>query len=98
MTADLTREVEHIARLARLELTEDEKIEMAGLLSSVLDTARKIQEIDTTGVEPTAHVIDLEAAFREDVVKPSLYLNRVLQNAPRRNKSYFYVPRIKSLE
>jgi len=98
MAVDLNREVEHIARLARLELTEDEKKEMTGLLSSVLDTAGKIQEIDTSGVEPTSHVIDLEAALREDVVKPSLYLNRVLQNAPRRKKSYFYVPRIKPSE
>ncbi len=96
MEESVKKEVEHIARLARLDLNEEEKEEVAGLFSSVLDTARKIQEVDTSGVEPTSHVLELETSFREDLVEPSLALNRVLQNATHRKKSYFYVPKIKS--
>ncbi|MDW7728388.1 MAG: Asp-tRNA(Asn)/Glu-tRNA(Gln) amidotransferase subunit GatC [Bacillota bacterium] len=94
MAIDFYAEVDHVARLARLNLDPGEKEKMAGQLSGILDTAEKIQELDTEGIEPTSHVIDLPALLRDDVIKPSLPLNRVLQNAPRRQKDFFRVPSI----
>jgi aspartyl-tRNA(Asn)/glutamyl-tRNA(Gln) amidotransferase subunit C len=94
MTIDFSREVDYVARLARLSLEPEEKVKMAGQLSDILDTARRVQELDTTGVEPTSHVISMPARLRDDLVTPSLPLNRVLQNAPRRQKDFFRVPSI----
>jgi len=94
MVIDFRKEVDYVARLARLTLEPDEKLKMAGQLSDILETARRIQELDTDGIEPTSHVIDLPAVMREDVTRPSLPLNRVLQNASRRQKDFFRVPSI----
>ena len=96
MVIDFRKEVDYVAKLARLSLEPDEKECMAGQLSSILDNARKIQELNTEGVEPTSHVTDLPAVLRDDENKPSLPLNRVLQNAPQRQKDYFRVPSITS--
>lgn len=98
MTTDFSKEVDYVAKLARLSLKPEEKKLMAGQLSNILDIARRIQELDTTGVEPTSHVISLPAVMREDVTRPSLPLNRVLQNAPRRQKDFFRVPSITAAE
>lgn len=97
MAIDFSKEVDYVARLARLTLDSEEKKLMAGQLSEILDTARRIQELDTTAVEPTSHVVNLPAVLREDVTRPSLTLNRVLQNAPRRQKQFFRVPSIAGL-
>ncbi len=97
MAIDFSKEVDYVARLARLTLDSEEKELMAGQLSDILDTARRIQELDTTAVEPTSHVVNLPAVLREDVTMPSLTLNRVLQNAPRRQKQFFRVPSIAGL-
>ncbi len=94
MAVDFGKEVDHVARLARLTLEPEEKERMTGQLSDILDTARRIQELDTGGVEPTSHVLDLPVVLREDETRPSLPLNRVLQNAPRRQKNFFRVPSI----
>ncbi len=94
MSTDKFREVDYVARLARLDLNVEEKKLMAGQLGSILEIARKIQELDTDDVEPTSHVIDLPAMMRDDLTRVSLPLNRVLQNAPRRQKDFFRVPSI----
>ncbi len=94
MAIDFSREVDYVARLARLTLEPAEKERMAGQLSDILDTARRIQELDTSAVEPTSHVVDMPAVLRDDQTRPSLILSRVLQNAPRRQKEYFRVPSI----
>lgn len=98
MSKDFNKEVEHVSRLARLKLGQDEKEQMAGQLQSILGIAKKIQELDTTGIEPTSHVINLPAVLREDEVRPSLPVDQVLQNAPRRNENFFQVPRITAIE
>jgi len=98
VSTDFTAEVDHVARLARLDLDAEEKECMAEQLESILEIARKIQALDTEGVEPTAHVVTLPAYLRDDQVIDSLPLNRVLQNAPRRQKGYFRVPRITGAE
>lgn len=94
MPADFVREVDYVARLARLFLEPDEKERMAGQLSDILENARRIQELDTTGIEPTSHVTELPAVLREDQVRPSLSPERALQNAPRRKEGFVRVPRI----
>jgi aspartyl-tRNA(Asn)/glutamyl-tRNA(Gln) amidotransferase subunit C len=94
MAVDFGKEVDYVARLARLHLSEEEKARMAEQLSQILKSAQRVQEVDTTGVEPTANLLSLPVAFREDVIRSSLPLNRVLQNAPYREKDFFRVPRI----
>lgn len=94
MAVDFSKEVDYVARLARLDLLPAEKELMAGQLSDILETARRVQELDTAGVEPTSHVLSMAATMREDEVSPSLPLNKVLQNAPRRQKGFFRVPSI----
>jgi aspartyl-tRNA(Asn)/glutamyl-tRNA(Gln) amidotransferase subunit C len=98
MTVDFRKEVDYVARLARLDLDSEEKERMVGELGAILKTAQKIRELDTEGIEPTSHVLDLPAVLREDKVKPSLPLNRVLQNAPHRRQGYFRVPSITASE
>ncbi len=79
----LTRaQVQHIAELARLELTEDELNRMTEQLSAILDYAARLQELDTEAIPPTASVVPLENVMREDTVSPSLPREAVLANAP----------------
>jgi aspartyl-tRNA(Asn)/glutamyl-tRNA(Gln) amidotransferase subunit C len=75
-------EVLHVARLARLELTDEEVERMGSELSKVLDHIEKIRELDLHGVAPTTHVVDVVNAFREDVPQPCLQRPVVLQAAP----------------
>lgn len=89
----LSREqVEHVARLARLSLDEDELQRMAGELSKVLDHIEKIRELDLAGVEPTAHVVDVVNALREDEPEPSLPRETALAAAPEPVAGGFGVP------
>jgi aspartyl-tRNA(Asn)/glutamyl-tRNA(Gln) amidotransferase subunit C len=87
-------EVEHVARLARLELTEEEKVRMTAQLDSILGYIDKLNELDTAQVEPTTTVIPMVSVMREDVVRPSLSQEEALANAPDREDAYFRVPRI----
>lgn len=87
-------EVEYVAQLARLELSEGEKGELAVQLSRILEYAEKINRLDTEGVEPTAHAVPMKNVFREDEVHESLSTDDVLANAPEREGDYFKVPRI----
>jgi aspartyl-tRNA(Asn)/glutamyl-tRNA(Gln) amidotransferase subunit C len=75
-------EVLHVARLARLELTDEEVERMGSELSKVLDHIEKIRELDLHGVPPTTHVVDVVNAFRADVPEPCLPRDVVLQAAP----------------
>lgn len=87
-------DVRHIARLARLELSEEEIEKFAGQLSQILDHAAKIQELDLDGIEPLTHAIDRKNVFRKDVVKPGLSTEDALKNAPEREENYFKIPPI----
>jgi aspartyl-tRNA(Asn)/glutamyl-tRNA(Gln) amidotransferase subunit C len=75
-------QVLHVARLARLELSDDEVQRMAGELSKVLDHIEKIRELDLKGVEPTSHVVEVAGVVRPDEPEPSLPLEVVLAAAP----------------
>lgn len=88
------REVEHVARLARLALTAEECERMRVQIDSLLSYIDKLNELDTTAVEPTSHVLPMTNVFREDEVTPSLAQEEVLANAPDRDDRFFRVPRI----
>jgi aspartyl-tRNA(Asn)/glutamyl-tRNA(Gln) amidotransferase subunit C len=93
--AKITRkEVEHVARLARLELTDEEKERMTAQLDAILDYIGKLNQLDTSDVEPTSTVIPMVSVMREDEVQPSLAQDEALANAPDREDIFFRVPRI----
>jgi aspartyl-tRNA(Asn)/glutamyl-tRNA(Gln) amidotransferase subunit C len=85
-------QVLHVARLARLELSEDEVERMAAELSKVLDHIEKISELDLEGVPPTSHVVDVVNAFRADEPAPCLPRDVVLAQAPDPVDGSFGVP------
>ena len=87
-------EVLHVANLARLALGEDEVDVYARQLDEILTYMDKLNELDTEGAEPMAHVIPLETPFREDRVTPSLDPDESLSNAPDRSQNFFRVPKI----
>lgn len=86
--------VDHVARLARLDLGEDERERMRAELSAILEHAEKIQALDLDGVEPTSHSVPLVNALRPDAVEPSLPQEVALANAPQAEDGRFRVPRI----
>jgi aspartyl-tRNA(Asn)/glutamyl-tRNA(Gln) amidotransferase subunit C len=88
------KEVEHVARLARLELTEEEKERMTSQLDAILAYIDKLNQLDTTTVEPTTTVIPMVSVMRDDEVRPSLKQDEALANAPDREDAFFRVPRI----
>jgi aspartyl-tRNA(Asn)/glutamyl-tRNA(Gln) amidotransferase subunit C len=91
----LTREeVLHVANLARLSLAPAEIELFTRQLNDILAYIEKLQELDTAGVEPLAHVIPVFNVFREDVVKVGLSRDAALDNAPAREEGAFVVPRI----
>ncbi len=95
MSGRITRkEVDHVARLARLALSEEERELMTRQLDRILGYVDKLNELDTAQVEPTSHVIPMENVMREDAVRPSLAQDDALANAPNRDGTFFRVPRI----
>lgn len=88
----LTNEqVEHVALLARLGLSDAERERMREQLSSILDHIDQLRAVDTSNVAPTAQVIPLQPILRDDVVEPSLTIEQVLANAPRNENGYIKV-------
>jgi len=85
-------EVLHVARLARLELSEGEVERFAEQLSAILEAVGKVSELDLDGVEPTAHPLDLANVWAEDEPRPSLSVDEALANAPDREDGSFRVP------
>ena len=85
-------QVLHVAKLARLELSEDEVERMAGELSKILEHVEHMTELDLEGVEPTSHAVQLENVLREDVPRPSLSRERALASAPDATDVGFRVP------
>jgi aspartyl-tRNA(Asn)/glutamyl-tRNA(Gln) amidotransferase subunit C len=87
------KDVEHVAKLARLEFSDAEKEKFTHQLNDILKYVEKLNELDTTNVEPLAQVVELSNVFREDVAKPSLPVEDVLANAPSRTEKFFKVPK-----
>ena len=87
-------EVEHVARLARLELSEEEQVTFTGQMDAILAYVDKLNELDTAGIVPTAHAVPMENAFRDDEPVPPLGINNALANAPDRVEGFFRVPKV----
>jgi aspartyl-tRNA(Asn)/glutamyl-tRNA(Gln) amidotransferase subunit C len=93
--ASLTRaEVEHVARLARIALTNEELDALTTELGAILEHAARVSALDTAGVPPTAHPLPLVNVFRADVARPGLERDEVLAAAPEAEDGRFRVPRI----
>ena len=88
------QEVEKVAKLARLELTEVEKAAFTKQLSQILTYVETLKQYDTAGVEPTATVLGQVNVFRPDEVRPCLSVEQALANAPESAERYFVVPKI----
>jgi aspartyl-tRNA(Asn)/glutamyl-tRNA(Gln) amidotransferase subunit C len=85
-------EVLHVARLARLALTEEEIARFQEQLSAILEAVGKVSELDLSEIEPTAHPLDLSNVWAADEQRPSLSLDEALMNAPDSEGGYFRVP------
>jgi len=87
-------EVEHVAVLARLKLTPEEKAAYTGQLNAILEYMDKLNALDTAAVEPTAHTLPLRNVFRDDVARPGLSRDEALAGAPEASEGQFKVPRV----
>jgi len=95
MAEPLTRaDVAHVARLARLDVTDEEVERFTGQLGAVLQHAADVASLDTAGVPPTAHPLDLVNVLRDDVPRPSLDREEVLAMAPDAEAGRFRIPKI----
>ncbi|AJY73838.1 Asp-tRNA(Asn)/Glu-tRNA(Gln) amidotransferase subunit GatC [Paenibacillus beijingensis] len=88
------QDVEHVAGLARLDLSEEEKDIFTGQLNAILKYVEKLSELDTDGIEPTSHVLPIANVMREDEVKPSIDVEKALLNAPDDEDGQFKVPAV----
>jgi aspartyl-tRNA(Asn)/glutamyl-tRNA(Gln) amidotransferase subunit C len=88
------KDVEHVAKLARLELTEEEKEKFTGQLGAVLEYVNQMNEVDTSDVEPMAHAIDFSNVMREDKVVYEQTKEELMKNAPYEEDGFFRVPKI----
>ena len=89
-----TKEVEYVAKLARLQLNDQEKEVFTQQLDSILEYMEKLNELDTENVSPTFHVLPLNNVMREDEVKDSQLQKDMLANAPERDDNFFVVPKV----
>lgn len=89
-----TKEVEHVALLARLSLTEEEKKTFTGQLSSILDYADTLKLLNTEGIEPLTYILPMNNVFRADEIKPSIARDEMLANAPLTEEGQYKVPKI----
>ncbi len=87
-------EIKKVANLARLDMNDAEVEAMAGHLDKILSYIDKLSELDTVGVTPTTHAIDINNAFRDDVVGETLPQEEALRNGPRQNGEAFVVPKV----
>jgi len=88
------QDVQHVARLARLHLTDDELDRMREQLDAILAYVDKLRQLDVEGVEPTSHAVPLVDVMRDDALAPCLTQDEALANAPDRVDAFFRVPRI----
>ena len=88
------KDVDHIALLARLGLDDSERSSLRDDLESILGYIGKLQTLDTSGIDPTAHVIDMPTPLRKDIVRNGNEAEAMIANAPDRDRTYLRVPKI----
>jgi len=87
-------DVVHVARLARLELADEEKTLFVSQMDAILGYVEKLKQLDTTGIQPTSHAVPIENAFRDDLVTLPIGIDKALANAPERAGSFYKVPKV----
>ncbi|WP_374722192.1 Asp-tRNA(Asn)/Glu-tRNA(Gln) amidotransferase subunit GatC [Peribacillus tepidiphilus] len=87
-------QVKHVAHLARLAITEEEAEKFTKQLADIIEFAEQLNELDTSSIEPTSHVLDMKNVLREDIAKKGLPVEEVLKNAPDHKDGQFRVPSI----
>lgn len=87
-------DIEYIALLSRLKLTEEEKSLFGKQLESIIGYIDKLNQLNTSGIEPTSHAIPMKNVFREDRIRVSLNRDKVMENAPSQKDGFYKVPRI----
>lgn len=87
------KEIEHLANLARLSLSNEEKTRLQDEVGNIIAFADKINEIDVSDINPTMHAADIYNVFREDEIKKSFSTEKILQNAPENDGKCFVVPK-----
>jgi aspartyl-tRNA(Asn)/glutamyl-tRNA(Gln) amidotransferase subunit C len=91
----ITKEtVEYVAHLARIELKPKELEKLSGQLQDIINFIDKLKKLDVNNINPTTHILPLENVFREDTVRVSLAVDKVLMNAPGREGNFFSVPKV----
>jgi len=88
------KDVEHIAKLAKLEFTDAEKEKFTHQMNQILEYVEQMNKLDTSQVEPLSHVIELSNVFRADEVKQGVSTEEALKNAPSRTEEFFKVPKV----
>jgi len=88
------KDVQYVADLARIELTEQELNKFSKQLENILEYIDKLKEVDISGVLPTSHVLNIKNVFRDDVVKPSIKIEDFLKSAPKKEDTFFKVPKV----
>lgn len=87
-------DVKHIAKLSKLDLTEEELEKYTNELSSIVDFANELSNISVEGIKPTAHILDIKNEFRKDEVQPSYDREEILKNAPSKDAGCVSVPKV----
>ncbi|MFN3396097.1 MAG: Asp-tRNA(Asn)/Glu-tRNA(Gln) amidotransferase subunit GatC [Thermodesulfovibrionales bacterium] len=87
-------EIGHVALLARLALTEEEERRFGDQLNTILEYIGKLNELDTSEIPPTSHVLEIQNVMREDIVRPSISKEKALSNAPDKTEDFYRVPKI----
>lgn len=87
-------EVKHIAKLAKLSLSEEEVEKFSTELGQIAEFVEQLNEVDISGVSPTAHVVDKKNVFRKDEMKPSFAREQILKNAPSKEAGCISVPKV----
>lgn len=82
----------HVAQLAKLELSEDEKIEFSAQLPDIISYVKKISELDTGDIRPTEHIVELKNVFRDDIVRKSIDVSELQKMAPKFEDGHIVVP------
>jgi len=87
-------EVRHVAQLARLDFSDEEEARMAEEMSQILDYVEKLDELDTSGVPPMSHILDVTNVYRDDEIDERIDQEQALEPAPETDKGYFAVPKV----
>ena len=87
-------DIKHVAKLARLHLTEEESKNLSGQLSQILGFVENLKEVNVEGVEPTSHPLKISNVFRPDEITPSLPIEEFLRHSPKAKGRFFEVPKI----